>query len=54
MAKRISFLNQDGEAKNEKGQKSNGNAPSCLVAWGEENYARIKKVDGIYLRIDNT
>ncbi|MEK6879247.1 MAG: DNA N-6-adenine-methyltransferase, partial [Nanoarchaeota archaeon] len=54
MAKRVSFLNSEGEAKNKYGKKSNGNAPSCLIAWGELNYERIKKVDGIYLRIDNS
>lgn len=52
MAKRVSFLNSEGEAKNAKGQKSNGNAPSCLIAYGEENYQRIKNIDGIYCRID--
>jgi hypothetical protein len=44
--KRVKFLNALGE------EKGNGNAPSCLIAWGENAYQRIKKVDGIYLRLD--
>lgn len=23
-----------------------------LIAWGEENYKRIKKIDGIFCRMD--
>jgi phage N-6-adenine-methyltransferase len=46
--KRIKFLNSEGV------EKSNGNAPSCLIAWGEEAYQRIKKIDGIYVRLDKT
>jgi hypothetical protein len=37
-----------------KVEKGNGNAPSCLIAWGEEAYQRIKKIDGIYVRLDKT
>lgn len=44
--KRISFLTATGE------EKGNGNAPSALIAWGEKNYERIKKIDGIFCRID--
>lgn len=44
--KRIKFLNYEGI------EKTNGNAPSCLIAWGESAYERIKRVDGIYLKID--
>jgi len=44
--KRISFLDKDGK------EKTNGNAPSVLIAWGEENYKRIKNIDGIYVRLD--
>lgn len=43
--KRVSFLNNKGE------KLSNGNAPSALIAWGEENYKRICNVDGICCRI---
>jgi phage N-6-adenine-methyltransferase len=45
--KRIKFLTSTGE------EKGNGNAPSCLIAWGENAYDRIKNVDGIYVRLDN-
>lgn len=44
--KRIKFLDSFG---NEKG---NGNAPSCLIAYGEEAFERIKNIDGIYCRIE--
>lgn len=44
--KRIKFLNAKGE------EKGNGNAPSCLIAWSEAAYQRIKNIDGIYVRID--
>jgi phage N-6-adenine-methyltransferase len=44
--KRIKFLTGEGI------EKTNGNAPSCLIAWGEGAYDRIKNVDGIYVRID--
>lgn len=46
MNKRVKFLTGEGI------EKSNGNAPSCLIAWGEDNYERIKRVDGICVRID--
>jgi phage N-6-adenine-methyltransferase len=39
--KRIKFLTGEGI------EKGNGNAPSCLIAWGEVAYKRIKNVDGI-------
>lgn len=45
---RIKFLNSEGE------EKGNGNAASCLIAWGEDNYQKIKKIDGICVRIDNS
>jgi len=45
--RRISFLNSSGV------EQSNGNAPSCLIAYGENAYERIKNVDGIILRQDN-
>lgn len=44
--KRIKFLDYTGK------EHSNGNAPSCLIAWGEEAYNRIKHIDGIHLRIE--
>lgn len=44
--KRIKFLDSSGQ------EKGNGNAPSCLIAWGEEAYERIKNVDGIYCRVE--
>lgn len=46
--KRIKFLTHLGE------EKSNGNAPSCLIAWGEKAYNKIKNVDGVYFRVDET
>ena len=44
--KRIKFLDVNGNCK------TNGNAPSSLIAWGEENYQKIKNIEGIYLKID--
>lgn len=44
--KRIKFLDSNGF------ERGNGNCPSCLIAWGESAYRRIKNVDGICLRID--
>lgn len=46
--RRVSFLNAAGV------EQSNGNAPSALIAWGEENFQRICKVDGIRVRIELT
>lgn len=46
--KRIKFLTATGE------EKGNGNAPSCLIAWGEKAYDRIKNIDGIHVRIDHS
>lgn len=46
ITKRVKFLTGEGV------EKTNGNAPSCLIAWGEKAYQRIKNVDGIYVRID--
>lgn len=43
---RIKFLNEKGEGNQP------ANAASCLIAWGEENYQRIKNIDGLYVRID--
>jgi phage N-6-adenine-methyltransferase len=44
--KRIKFLNAKGI------EQSNGNAPSCLIAWGEKAFSRIKNIDGIYARFE--
>jgi hypothetical protein len=46
MNKRVKFLDSNGVSK------GNGNAPSCLIAWGEGAYQRIKNVDGLYFRKD--
>lgn len=43
---RLKFLTADGKIS------GTANAPSCLIAWGEENYNRIKNIPGIYCRID--
>jgi len=43
--RRISFLNFEGK------QMTNGNAPSCLIAFGSQAYERIKKVDGIIVKV---
>lgn len=43
--RRISFLNSSGV------EQSNGNAPSALIAWGEKNFQRICRVDGIKVRL---
>jgi len=45
--KRIKFLTGEGV------EKSNGNAPSVLIAWGEDNYQRIKRVPGFAVRMDS-
>jgi hypothetical protein len=42
--RRVSFLGGDGC------EHTNGNAPSCLIAWGEDAFQRIRNVDGICLR----
>lgn len=42
--KRISFLNSNGVPQ------TNGNAPSCLIAYGEKSFKRIQNIDGIILR----
>lgn len=42
--KRIKFLNSDGEVK------GNGNAPSCLIAFGESAFDKIKNIDGIIFK----
>jgi len=44
--KRLRFLSNDGI------ERSNGNAPSALISWGESAYRRIQCVDGIHLRLD--
>lgn len=41
--KRIKFLNYEGI------EKSNGNAPSCLIAFGKDAVNKIKNIDGILL-----
>lgn len=46
--KRISFLDCEGSIK------SNGNAPSCLIAYGEKAFERIKSIDGILFKQDNS
>lgn len=46
--KRISFLNAQGE------QKTNGNAPSCLIAYGESAFERIQHVPGLCFRREMT
>ena len=45
--KRIRFLNGEGI------EKGNGNAPSCLIAFGEKAFRRIQGVDGIITRMQN-
>ena len=44
---KVKFLNEKGEGNQP------ANAASCLIAWGEENYKRIKNIDGLYVKIDN-
>jgi DNA N-6-adenine-methyltransferase (Dam) len=44
--RRIKFYDFEGNLR------SNGNAPSCLIAFGEDAYSRIKNVEGICCRID--
>jgi hypothetical protein len=44
--KRISFLDANGN------KKTNGNAPSILIAFGNFAYSKIVNVDGICMRID--
>lgn len=39
--KRIKFLDKDGI------QKSNGNAPSVLIAYGDQAFEKIQKIDGL-------
>lgn len=46
ISKRIKFLNYLGE------EKGNGNAPSCLIAWGGDAYKRIRNVKGLYFKKD--
>lgn len=47
LKRRVKFIDEYGNIR------SNGNAPSCLIAYGENNYQRIKNIEGIYCRIDN-
>lgn len=42
--KRIKFLNAEGV------EQGNGNAPSCLIAWGEKAFENIKNIDGLVFR----
>jgi phage N-6-adenine-methyltransferase len=44
--KRVKFLNHQGEVK------SNGNAPSCLIAFGPRAFDKIKNVDGIVVKVE--
>jgi len=44
---RIKFINENGDCDKP------ANAASCLIAWGEHNYQRIKNIDGLYCRMDN-
>lgn len=44
--KRIKFLDKNGI------EKGNGNAPSCLIAFGNDAFERIEKVDGIICSIN--
>lgn len=44
---RIKFINEDGVSNQP------ANAASCLIAWGEDNYRRIKNIPGLAVRIDN-
>lgn len=44
--RRISFLNAEGV------EQTNGNAPSALIAWGEDNFRRICTVDGLRVRVE--
>lgn len=44
MDKRIKFLDKFGK------EKSNGAAPSCLIAYGEDAFKRIKNVPGLVFR----
>jgi phage N-6-adenine-methyltransferase len=46
LKRRVKFIDEHGNIR------SNGNAPSCLIAYSEENYKRIKNIEGIYCRID--
>lgn len=45
--RRVKFLDSQGT------EKGNGNAPSCLIAFGEESFKRIKNVNGIITRMEN-
>ncbi len=46
MAKRQRFIMENGN------RQGGANAPSCLIAFGEENYQKIKNIPGICCRID--
>ena len=46
LKRRIKFLDSNGIIR------GNGNAPSCLIAYGEESYKRIKNLEGICCRVD--
>lgn len=49
----INFINKRVKFLTSKGvEKSNGNAPSALIAWGEENFERIRAIDGILVKIE--
>ena len=46
--RRIRFLDSSGK------ERSNGNAPSCLIAFGDQSLERIKNIDGIFCKIINS
>jgi hypothetical protein len=47
LKRRVKFLDSEGIIR------GNGNAPSCLIAYGENNYNRIKNIEGICCRVEN-
>jgi phage N-6-adenine-methyltransferase len=47
ISKRIKFLDSNGQVR------SNGNAPSAFIAFGEEAFKRIKKINGLCFRNEN-
>lgn len=44
---RICFLTDANETVNRP------EAPSCLIAWGEKSFQRIKNIEGIICRVEN-
>lgn len=43
--KRVKFLDKDGI------ERGNGNAPSCLIAFGDTAFEKIKNIDGILVTL---